>query len=86
MKVAIPTLILVRPWDLEILYFSLIFTGFYLHFAPVIFDLIKNDDIKKKHNLIKKLGKLIDIQEYMANNEKNSNSKNEILDISCAIS
>ena len=86
MKVAVPTLILVRYWDVKILLFSLMFTGFYLHFAPVIFDLIKNDDIKKRHNIIKKLRKLIDIQEYMANQEKNSTSEIEILDISCALS
>lgn len=82
MKVAIPTLILVSPWDYTILYFSMIFTGFYLHFAPVVFDLIKNDDIKKRHNIIKKLRKLINIKKYMANAEKNF----EILDISCALS
>jgi hypothetical protein len=66
LKVMMPMMLLVRSWNLQSMVFAVGFSGFYLHFAPVIFALAKNDDIKKRHNTIKKLGKLIDVQEYMA--------------------
>lgn len=61
MKMVIPTLILVTPLDHVVLLFTIIYTGFYLHFVQIIYEVVRNEDIKTRLHMIQALTKLIDI-------------------------
>lgn len=76
MKIVIPTFVLISPIKANIIIYSGIFTGFYLHFVSTLFELVKNDDIKVRNYLYLSLMKLVTIhRDY-----------DDMLDITCPIS
>lgn len=61
MKIVIPTFVFISPIKANIVIYSGIFTGFYLYFVAIIFELVKNDDIKVRNYMYLSLMKLINI-------------------------
>lgn len=78
MKIIIPTTVLISPINAEVLIYSLIFTGFYMHFMSMLFELVLNDDLKTKTYLFMSLMQILSIKDYATNSN--------MIDISCALS
>jgi len=49
LKVALPTLYLTKEITYTVLLFSLLLTGFFMHFLFIVFELTINDDLKTKN-------------------------------------
>jgi hypothetical protein len=62
---------------------SLIFSGFYLHFLPIIYEIMVNDDLKTRTYMNKSIGRLIEIQRL---NSDNPDDCKYVIDITCALS
>jgi hypothetical protein len=76
MKIVVPTFVLISPIKVEIVVYSGIFMGFYLHFVSTLFELVNNDDIKVRNMMSLALMKLVTI----------SKDYEDMLDISCPVS
>jgi len=81
LKLVIPTVILVKPIDLTVVLYTIVFGGFYMHFVEICCIMNLNDDLKTRNQILLVIKKLIDIQSYMQ-----SHQSTILIDISCALS
>lgn len=60
-KVLVPTGVLVRPINPTVIFMTLMFGGFYMHFVSICALMNLNDDLRTRNYFLKIIKKLIDI-------------------------